>query len=460
MSQIDENEKKHSEKYDEIKTYLDNDDQIKFRKNYLDMHFYDQSNFYLSLSKDERLKLYTILKPNEMGDMFDTIEDDLPKIPELLDEMDVKYASEMLNYMYDDNAADVLEHMDKSHVDQFLSEMPKNDANNLRGLLHYDTETAGGIMTTDYVQFDQNLTAGEAIKLLRKMAETAETIYYLYILDENEDLVGVMSLRDLILQKSKTILKTVMNTDLITVNVDDEQAEVAQVFRDYEFLACPVVDHSNKLVGIVTVDDVIEVIDDEAQQDYSGLAGVDVDESINDNAFKAASKRLPWLITLLLLSMITATLVNKYENLLAQASILAVFISTITGTAGNAGTQSLAVAVRRLATDEIDRSDFFKLLGKELLTGVLTGVVTGLSIFVIVGIWKNNFVLGLVIGLAMCAAITVANVAGSFIPMLMSRLGFDPAVASGPFISTLSDLTSVLIYFSIAGIFLQYFVGT
>ena len=457
---MDENEKKHSEKYDEIKTYLDNDDQIKFRKNYLDMHFYDQSNFYLSLSKDERLKLYTILKPNEMGDMFDTIEDDLPKIPELLDEMDVKYASEMLNYMYDDNAADVLEHMDKSHIDQFLSEMPKNDANNLRGLLHYDTETAGGIMTTDYVQFDQNLTAGEAIKLLRKMAETAETIYYLYILDENEDLVGVMSLRDLILQKSKTILKTVMNTDLITVNVDDEQAEVAQVFRDYEFLACPVVDHSNKLVGIVTVDDVIEVIDDEAQQDYSGLAGVDVDESINDNAFKAASKRLPWLITLLLLSMITATLVNKYENLLAQASILAVFISTITGTAGNAGTQSLAVAVRRLATDEIDRSDFFKLLGKELLTGVLTGVVTGLSIFVIVGIWKNNFVLGLVIGLAMCAAITVANVAGSFIPMLMSRLGFDPAVASGPFISTLSDLTSVLIYFSIAGIFLQYFVGT
>lgn len=457
---MDENEKKHSEKYDEIKTYLDNDDQIKFRKNYLDMHFYDQSNFYLSLSKDERLKLYTILKPNEMGDMFDTIEDDLPKIPELLDEMDVKYASEMLNYMYDDNAADVLEHMDKSHVDQFLSEMPKNDANNLRGLLHYDNETAGGIMTTDYVQFDQNLTAGEAIKLLRKMAETAETIYYLYILDENEDLVGVMSLRDLILQKSKTILKTVMNTDLITVNVDDEQAEVAQVFRDYEFLACPVVDHSNKLVGIVTVDDVIEVIDDEAQQDYSGLAGVDVDESINDNAFKAASKRLPWLITLLLLSMITATLVNKYENLLAQASILAVFISTITGTAGNAGTQSLAVAVRRLATDEIDRSDFFKLLGKELLTGVLTGVVTGLSIFVIVGIWKNNFVLGLVIGLAMCAAITVANVAGSFIPMLMSRLGFDPAVASGPFISTLSDLTSVLIYFSIAGIFLQYFVGT
>ncbi|AKP68185.1 magnesium transporter [Companilactobacillus ginsenosidimutans] len=457
---MDETERKHSEKFDELKTYLDNGDTFKFRKTYLDMHFYDQSTFYLSLKKDERLKLYDILRPNEMGDMFDTIEDELPEIPEFLDEMDVKYASKMLNYMYDDNAADVLEHMDKTHVDQFLSEMPTSDANNLRGLLHYDTETAGGIMTTDFVQFDQEITAGQAIKNLRQFAETAETIYYLYILDENKDLVGVMSLRDLIMQKSQTVLKTVMNTDLITVNVDDEQAEVAQVFRSYEFLACPVVDHSNKLVGIVTVDDVIEVIDDEAQQDYSGLAGVDVDESINDNPFKAASKRLPWLITLLLLSMITATLVNRYEGLLAQASILAVFISTITGTAGNAGTQSLAVAVRRLAIDEIDRSDFFKLLGKELLTGLFTGVVTGVSIFLLVGFWKHNFVLGLVIGLAMCAAITVANVAGSFIPMLMSRLGFDPAVASGPFISTLSDLTSVLIYFSIAGMFLQYFVGS
>lgn len=456
---MDQAEKRQDEKFNQLKSYLNNGDSFKFRKTYLDMHFYNQSSFFLTLGQSERLKLYKILSPSEMGDMFDTIEDDLPEIPEFLDEMDVKYASEMLNAMYDDNAADILEHIDKAHVDKFLGEMPRADANNLRGLLHYDTETAGGIMTTDFVQFNEDLTAKEAIKQLRTMAETAETIYYLYILDDHKDLVGVMSLRDLIMQESATKLKDVMNTNLIAVNVDDEQESVAQVFRDYEFLAVPVVDHANKLVGIVTVDDVIEVIDDEAQQDYSGLAGVDVDESTNDNPFKAASKRLPWLITLLLLSMFTATLINHYEALLAQASILAVFISTITGTAGNAGTQSLAVAVRRLATDEIDRKDFFKLLGKELLTGVITGLVTGISIFIIVGLWKNNFVLGLVIGFAMCAAITVANVAGSFIPMLMSRLGFDPAVASGPFISTLSDLTSVLIYFSIAGMFLQYFMG-
>jgi len=457
---MDENEKRLQDKFTQLKSYLDGGDKKRFRKTYLDMHFYDQSTFYLTLNKTERVTLYSILEPDEMGDMFDTIEDDNPEIPGLLKEMDLGYASKMLNYMYDDNAADVLEHLDKVDVDRFLEQMPTSDANNLRGLLHYDTETAGGIMTTDYVKFHEEERAADAIKALKGYAQTAETIYYLYILDNHDDLVGVMSLRDLILLDDNDTLGEKMNSDIIKVNVDAEQAEVAQVFRDYEFLAVPVVDHSNKLVGIVTVDDVIEVIDDEAQQDYSGLAGVSMDETNNDGPFKAASKRLPWLITLLLLSMITATLINHFEGLLAEASILAVFISTITGTAGNAGTQSLAVAVRRLAVEEINRSEFLKLIGKELVTGFVTGVVTGISVFMLVGIWKHNFVLGMVIGLAMCAAITVANLAGSLIPMLMSSFGFDPAVASGPFISTLSDLTSVLIYFSIAGMFMQYFVAS
>lgn len=456
---MDENEKRLQEKFTQLKKYLDKGDKKRFRKTYLDMHFYDQSTFYLTLNKDERLSIYTILEPDEMGDMFDTLEDDLPEIPEYLNEMNLSYASQMLNDMYDDNAADILEHLDKVEVDRFLGQMPRADANNLRGLLHYDTETAGGIMTTDYVRFHEDETAKEAIGNLKRFAETAETIYYLYVLDNHDDLVGVMSLRDLIMLDDNATLKDHMNSDIITVNVDAEQAEVAQVFRDYEFLAVPVVDHSNQMVGIVTVDDVIEVIDDESLQDYSGLAGVSVDETVQDNPLKAASKRLPWLITLLLLSMITATLINHYEGLLAEASILAVFISTITGTAGNAGTQSLAVAVRRLAVEEINRNEFFKLVGKELLTGFITGVVTGASVLLLVGFWKHNFILGMVIGLAMCAAITVANLAGSLIPMLMSSFGFDPAVASGPFISTLSDLTSVLIYFSIAGMFLQSFVG-
>ncbi|MER2118336.1 MAG: magnesium transporter, partial [Enterococcus casseliflavus] len=170
------------------------------------------------------------------------------------------------------------------------------------------------------------------------------------------------------------------------------------------------------------------------------------------------SRRLPWLITLLFLGMATASLISHYEELVSEASILAVFISLITGTAGNAGTQSLAVAVRRLAINDDKENSFMKTVVGEVLTGLFTGAITGLTIFAIVAVWKQNPILGFVIGMAMMCAITVANLAGSLIPMLMDKLGFDPAVASGPFITTLSDLTSVLIYFNIASLFMNYFI--
>ena len=428
-----------------------------FRKAFLDMHFYDQAQFYLSLVPEQRQKLYQILDPHEVGDFFDTIEDDLPEMRELLLEMDTSYAASLLNSMFDDNAADILEHLPKDEVDRYLNLMDKADASQLRKLLHYDTETAGGIMTTDFITLQAELTVGEALTILKHEADDAETIYYVYLVNADQRLVGVITLRDLIVTDDDTKLATIMTAQVITASVHDEQADVAQKIRDYNFIALPVVDDQQRLVGIVTVDDVIEVIDDEAQADYSGLAGVDV-EDVSDNPLKAASKRLPWLITLLFLGMSTATLINHYEGLLSEASILAVFISLITGTAGNAGTQSLAVAVRRLAFKGNDKPKLVRLVVSEILTGLVTGLITGLTIMLIVGFWKQNFALGLTIGLAMTAAITVANLAGSLIPMLMDKLGFDPAVASGPFITTLSDLTSVLIYFSIAQVFIHAFM--
>ncbi|AXX64853.1 MAG: magnesium transporter [Lactobacillus sp.] len=444
--------------FHKLRKLLDEQHSKQFRKRFLDMHFYEQGQFFLTLNHEQRLQLYQIMAPDEVGDMFDTLEDDQIDMSKILAEMDLKYASDVLNSMYDDNAADFLEHLDKSEVDRYLALMPRADANQLRGLLHYDTQTAGGLMTTDYVVMRQDLNVKEALDLLRKFAHTAETIYYLYVIDDDNDLVGTLSLRELFTHNEKAVLSTIMTSNVISVFVDDDQEAVAQVFRDYQFVALPVVDHAHKLMGIVTVDDVIEVIDDEAQDDYSKLAGVDVDES-KSTPLKAASSRLPWLITLLFLGMITATLIAHFEDLLSQASILAVFISLITGTAGNAGTQSLAVAVRRLSLTNNKPQHLWGLLLKELVTGLVIGLITGMTIMIVVGIWKHSFVLGAVIGLAMMAAITVANLAGSLIPMLMAKIGFDPAVASGPFISTLSDLTSVLIYFNIASLFMGFFKG-
>lgn len=455
---MDENQEELEQHFQQLRTELHQNQLQDFREHFLDLHVYDQGQFYQGLSADERHLVYAYLSPDELADMFDVIEEDDEHVEEYLTEMRPRYAAEMLSQMYTDNAVDLLNELDKKLVPQFLSYMDSEHANEIRELLHYEDETAGSLMTTEYVSIVANQTMRSAMYVLKSEAELAETIYYTYVVNNDNQLVGVISLRDLIINDEDAMVADVMSERVISVHVGDDQEDVAQTFRDYDFLALPVTDYEDHLLGIVTVDDIIDVIDDEAASDYSGLAGVNVDE-VSENPLKAASRRLPWLITLLFLGMTTATLINHYEALVSKASILAVFISLITGTAGNAGTQSLAVAVRRLAISDDEDKSFGQSILSEILTGLVTGLVTGVTIFVIVGIWKSNFILGFVIGTAMMAAITVANLAGSFIPMLMEKLGFDPAVASGPFITTLSDLTSVLIYFNIASMFMDRFIN-
>lgn len=428
-----------------------------FRDLFLSLHIYEQGQFYQSLTAENRQLLYEYLSPKELADMFDMIEEDNENMKDYLAEMRPNYATEMLSEMFTDNAVDLLNMLDKSQKAKYLSLMSLEDAGEIKELLHYEDDTAGSIMTTEFVSIVANQTVRSAMYVLKNQADVAETIYYVYVVDQENHLAGVISLRDLIVNDDDTLIADILSERVISVHVGDDQEDVAQTIRDYDFLAVPVTDYEDHLLGIVTVDDIIDVIDDEAASDYSGLAGVNIEE-VSENPIKAASKRLPWLITLLFLGMSTATLISHYEALVSEASILAVFISLITGTAGNAGTQSLAVAVRRLAVTDGKESNFFRLIISEVLTGLVTGAITGLSIFVVVGIWQRNFPLGFVIGMAMLCAITVANLAGSLIPMLMDKLGFDPAVASGPFITTLSDLTSVLIYFNIASLFMQYFV--
>ncbi|MFD1899081.1 magnesium transporter [Enterococcus termitis] len=428
-----------------------------FRELFLALHIYEQGQFYQSIDEADRKQMYSYLSPKELADMFDVIEEDNENMKDYIAEMRPSYAAEMLSEMYTDNAVDLLNMLDKSQKAKYLSLMSTEDAGEIKELLHYEDDTAGSIMTTEFVSIVANQTVRSAMYVLKNKADVAETIYYVYVVDQENHLVGVISLRDLIVNDDDTMISDVLSERVISVHVGDDQEDVAQTIRDYDFLALPVTDYDDHLLGIVTVDDIIDVIDDEAASDYSGLAGVNVEE-VSENPIKAASKRLPWLITLLFLGMSTATLISHYEELVSEASILAVFISLITGTAGNAGTQSLAVAVRRLAVSDEKDNSFVRLIISEVLTGLVTGAVTGVSIFIVVGIWQHNFPLGFVIGMAMLCAITVANLAGSLIPMLMDKLGFDPAVASGPFITTLSDLTSVLIYFNIAGLFMQYFV--
>ncbi|MCZ0717738.1 magnesium transporter [Aerococcus kribbianus] len=427
-----------------------------FREEFLQNHSFDQAQMYLNLDPEQRQKVHHFLTPKELSEVYDIIdEEDEEQIFTFLFDMDDRYAANLLSFMYTDNAVDILNELSLEQVRTYMRLMPKESADDIKSLMNYADETAGAIMTTEFVSIKANQTVKSAMTLLRAKASSAETIYYLYVVDDDNRLVGVLSLRDLIISQGNEMVYDLMSDRIVAVDVKEDQNSIAKTIKDYDFLAIPVIEETGELIGIVTVDDIIDVIDDEATQDYSGLAGVDVDEQY-ENPLKSSKSRLPWLITLLFLGMGTSTLISQFEDMIAEVAILSIFITLITGTAGNAGTQSLAVAVRRLATPDDEVSSFFDMVVREITTGLISGAITGFVIFAVISVWRQNIALGLVIGIAMLAAITVANLAGSLIPILMDKLGFDPAVASGPFITTLSDLTSVLIYFSIASYFMPY----
>jgi magnesium transporter len=420
------------------------------------LHDFEMGQVYSGLPEQMRAVAWRLLDNETLADVFDNLDADDDDIGELLQEMPPQKATEILRNMYADNEADVLQNLPSRLVATYLSLMPKAEADEMRKLIDYDDQTAGSLMSTEYLAVTEDLRVIEVMRLVKHQAAEAEAISYVYVLDNQKHLVGVISLRDLLTHPDDMLVSDITNDRIISVKAGDDQQDVAQIVADYNFLSIPVTDDNDLLLGVITVDDIVDVIDEEAVEDYSGLAAVNVSQT-DDTPWHSAIKRIPWLIALLLLGMSTATLISSFDGLVKKASILAVFISLITGTAGNAGTQALALAVRRLAvgTDNTAWKNFWS----EVLAGLLVGTATGASVFAIVTIWKHNFELGLAVGIAMAMAIMVANLAGYLVPVLIDKLGFDPAVASGPFITTLSDLTSVLIYFNVAQLFISHFIS-
>ncbi|KOO49546.1 magnesium transporter [Viridibacillus sp. FSL E2-0187] len=454
---IEETKEKDEVQFDEqhLRQLLENLETDNFREEYLALHPYDQAQFYEKVGPDIRQIIYQYLSPKEMADIFEAIELDDDEYKGILEEMDTTYAAQMIAAMYTDDAVDVLNELDKDQITHFLKIMDKDSAQDIKELLYYAEYTAGSIMTTEYVAIPENSTVRSAMTILRNAAPDAETIYYIFVVDDTNHLTGVISLRDLIIAEEDTLIRQIMNDRVVSINVTDDQEAVAQIMKDYNFLAVPVINSKNEMLGIITVDDIIDVIDEEASDDYSKLAGVSDMVTFDKSPFAAAKKRLPWLVVLLFLGMLTANLVDLFTGTLEKVAILAAFIPLIGGTSGNSGTQALAVAVRGIATGDVEEESKMKLLIREAITGIITGVVCGVIAFGIVFFWKHMWLLGLLVGTAICCSIIVATIAGSFIPLLMHRLKIDPAVASGPFITTLNDITSILIYLGIATMFIS-----
>lgn len=445
----------HKEQYFQQLTKAIEREQVEFfRKVFLVLHPYDQATFFLSQDEVVRMLIYSYLSPREITGVFENIEVD--ERGKFFDEMVPQYAADMLAAMYVDDAVDVLNTLDSEKVASYLTIMDQEAAAEIKGLLHYEEKTAGSIMTTEFVSISASQSVRNAMRELRKKAPDAETIYYIFVIDDDKKLVGVISLRDLIIAEGDDPISKHMNPRVVSVSAAEDQETVAQLMRDYDFLALPVVDYQGHLLGIITHDDIVDVIDEEASDDYSKFAAISDVDTIDHNPFSAAKKRLPWLIVLLFLGMMTASLIGLFEDTLSNVAILAVFMPLIAGMAGNTGTQSLAVVIRGIATGEYGEESKWRLIMREAGTGLITGATCGLLIVAVVFVWQQSLFLGLLVGFSLFCTLIVATVAGAVIPLLMQKLNIDPAVASGPFIQTLNDIISVLIYFGLATAFMSY----
>ncbi|WP_138416405.1 magnesium transporter [Aquibacillus sediminis] len=455
MEHLDAQEREHY--WGKIQDALVNEQIDQFRAEFLEMHPYDQAKIFEEQSEDIRFLVYTYLSPKEIAEVMEHVEREW--VETFITEMNATFATQVLAEMATDDAVDILNELDKNKVASFLTVMEPDAAAEIKELLHYEEKTAGSIMTTEFVVIDMNQTVKEAMRHLRKEAPEAETIYYIYVVDEFKRLVGVISLRDLLIAEGSWLIADVMSDRVVSVSVGEDQEEVAHKMRDYDFLAVPVVDFQNHLLGIITVDDIMDVMDEEASDDYSKLAGVADMDGADQSAFEAAKKRLPWLVILLFLGMFTASIIGRFEATLDEVAILAIFIPLIAGMAGNTGTQALAVAVRGIATGESDKEGKNKVMFREALTGLITGTCCGILVTIVVFVWQGDIFLGLLVGISIMATLIIATIAGALVPLLMHRLNIDPAVASGPFITTINDIISILIYFGMATAFMNLLTG-
>lgn len=357
-----------------------------------------------------------------------------------------------LEHMEPDDRVDLLKAVDDELREEVMPLIAQAERNAIRKLLSYEEGTAGSVMTTEYAMLPQSLTVADALARLRLQAPNKETIYYIYITDEERRLLGILSLRDLIMSKPGIVLENIMQTQVISVHHEQQVEEVAAAISKYDLLAVPVVNEDNRLLGIITVDDVIDIIEAESTEDFQRIGAV---MPFEENYFKRPLPRLfwsrfLWLAVLLFTSLLSTSIMEMNAAALHQMVALAFFIPMVIGTCGNAGTQSATMIVRSMALGEVQQGDFARVFRRELVMGLALGVILGLIAYFRVFLQDQNPLLGLVVAAALLATLLMANLTGALMPLILKRLRLDPALTAGPFIATVIDALGIAIYFQIA----------
>ena len=416
----------------------------------------DISSIMMELNEKEQSSVFSILVQHDRRLAAETLKV-LGVEPglDLLNQISSEEISKVLQELETDSATVFVSALPEENAQEVLEKMDVEESAEVQHLLQYEEDTAGRIMTPSVFALFEDLSVSEAIHTIQT-AKDLEVIFYLYVVDERNHLVGVVSVRELLIAPPSTPLKKIMTTDVISVVTDTDQEEVAREVALYDLLAIPVVDQENKLVGVVTVDDVIDVIEEEATEDIFYLAGVEGHDHIHTPPLTSVRRRLPWLVVNLATALLAATVVAFYEPTIAQFSFLAVFLPVVAGMGGNSGTQTLTVIVRGLALGEISWESGKSILSKEIVVGLNNGIITGIVAGLVAYLWKGSYVLGLVLGGAMIINVALAGVVATLVPLILRRMNVDPAIASGIFVTTFTDAVGFLSFLGLATYFLQY----
>ncbi len=400
--------------------------------------------------------IFRMLPKDVAVDVFSYLPgDDQVNIVQAITDREISYIMKELDF---DDKIDVLEELPANIVDKILEKTPKDERKLINEFLNYPEDCAGSLMTPEYISLQEDMTVGEALNYIRKEAMDSETIYTCYVKQKGRKLEGIVSLRALVISDDDAAISDLMETDYVYLNVYDDQEEVAEAFKKYGYLALPVVDNEHRLVGIITFDDIMEIIEEETTEDIERMGGVMGEkdtEYLDMGVFRHVKSRLPWLLFMTVTLMITGTLITQFEAVLSQVIVLVAYLPLLMGTGGNTGTQAATLIIRGLSVDEIDLKDAGRVLWKELRVSICLGVVLSIFNFLkIVLVDQQPPEIGLTVAVAMIIIVMFAKLLGGMLPMGAKKLGVDPALMATPMISSITDMVSSVIFLFTASVIL------
>ncbi|MEK3887134.1 magnesium transporter [Bacillus sp. FSL K6-3431] len=414
---------------------------------------YDMAMIFQSLPERHRASILFNIEDSTLASIIQKLN--ITHQLELISKIGPTRANKVLSLLDSSFLTALLRKFPKVQLENFLNDTNEQYANYIKQMMTYPSDSAGSLMTNNYISIIGTCTVSEAIEKLKSLALYSESINHMYIVDPLGELIGMVAYRDLLLSDRQEILANIMFEQVIYVSVDTKRTEIARLLNRYDFTALPVINGNQKLVGIITFDDMLDIILHETSDDYTKLSATSKEIDFDTKPFIAAYRRLPWLIILLFIGLVSGSIIAKFESILDQVVALAFFMPLIAGMTGNTGTQSLAVVIRGLAEKEIDTNTVFKLVFRELKVSLIIGVTCGFLISVIAFIWQGNFYLGLVVGTSLLITLILGTIAGTVIPLILYKFNLDPAVASGPLITTVNDIFSLITYFTIASWFIR-----